>query len=110
MGRLATWPRGIILSSPHRARWRSAARHGAGGGTLAALLSLDEVMQRWVDVKGVFAVMLVGLDGDHDEAAAETMRRHATADLDRMGAALDVAWNYFVRGDGDSAGAQGGTQ
>jgi hypothetical protein len=64
---------------------------------------LDPVMQRWVEVKGAVAVMLVALDGDPDAVAAETLRRYASADLDRMSAALDAAWGYFVRGEGDAA-------
>lgn len=57
---------------------------------------MDQVMQRWGEVKGTAAVMLCVLDGSPDEVAVETMRRHLTADLDRMSAALCAAWGALV--------------
>jgi hypothetical protein len=65
--------------------------------------ALDAVMQRWGDMRGTAAVMLCMLDGDPDEAAVETMRRHLGTDIDAMSAALDVAWERLVQSRHDRA-------
>jgi len=51
----------------------------------------NDVMERFVELQGLVAVLLNALDGDPAEAAVETMRRHAHTDMLAMDSALAKA-------------------